>query len=61
MFEDIGKAIGLMLVFEGIIPFLAPRRWRNMAQVLATTDERAMRIVGLLSMLVGLALLVIWR
>ena len=61
MFEDIGKAIGLMLVFEGIIPFLAPRRWRNMAQVLATIDERAMRIIGLLSMLVGLALLVIWR
>ena len=24
MFEDIGKAIGLMLVFEGIMPFLAP-------------------------------------
>ena len=61
MFEDIGKAIGLMLVFEGIIPFLAPRRWRNMAQVLAMTDERAMRIIGLLSMLVGLVLLVIWR
>lgn len=61
MFEDIGKAIGLMLVFEGIMPFLAPRRWRNMAQVLATIDERAMRIIGLLSMLVGLVLLVIWR
>jgi hypothetical protein len=28
---------------------------------LATTDERAMRVIGLLSMLVGLALLVIWR
>lgn len=61
MFEDIGKAIGLMLVFEGIMPFLAPHRWRNMAQALATADERAMRIIGLLSMLVGLALLVIWR
>ena len=61
MFEDIGKAIGLMLVFEGIMPFLAPRRWRNMAQVLATIDERAMRIIGLQSMLVGLVLLVIWR
>jgi uncharacterized protein YjeT (DUF2065 family) len=61
MFEDIGKAIGLMLVFEGIMPFLAPRRWRHMAQVLAATDERAMRVIGLLSMLVGLALLVIWR
>ena len=34
MLEDIGRAVGLMLVFEGIMPFLAPSRWRNMAQVL---------------------------
>lgn len=61
MLDDVGRAIGLMLVFEGIMPFLAPKRWRNMAQVLATTDDRSMRIIGLLSMLGGLALLVFWR
>ncbi|MDA9091333.1 DUF2065 domain-containing protein [bacterium] len=61
MLDDVGRAIGLMLVFEGIMPFLAPKRWRNMAQVLATIDDRSMRIIGLLSMLGGLALLVFWR
>jgi uncharacterized protein YjeT (DUF2065 family) len=61
MLDDVGRAIGLMLVFEGILPFLAPKRWRKMAQVLATIDDRSMRIIGLLSMLGGLALLVFWR
>jgi len=61
MLDDVGRAIGLMLVFEGIMPFLAPERWRNMAEVLATIDDRSMRIIGLLSMLGGLALLVFWR
>ena len=61
MLDDVGRAIGLMLVFEGIMPFLAAKRWRNMAQVLATIDDRSMRIIGLLSMLGGLALLVFWR
>ncbi len=56
MLEDIGRAVGLMLVFEGIMPFLSPNRWRNMAQVLASIDERSMRLIGLLSMLLGLML-----
>ena len=61
MLEDIGRAVGLMLVFEGIMPFLSPRRWRNMAQVLSTVDERSMRLIGLFSMLIGLGLLIFWR
>jgi len=61
MLEDIARAVGLMLVFEGIMPFLSPNRWRNMAQVLASIDERSMRLIGLLSMLLGLMLLIFWR
>ncbi len=61
MLEDIARAVGLMLVFEGIMPFLAPSRWRNMAKTLANVDDRSMRIIGLLSMLGGLALLIFWR
>ena len=58
MLEELGRALGLMLVFEGIIPFLSPNRWRDMAASLANVDDRAMRFVGLLSMLIGLCLLV---
>jgi uncharacterized protein YjeT (DUF2065 family) len=50
-----------MLVFEGILPFVAPTRWREMAKVLATIDERSMRSIGLFSMVGGLLLLFIFR
>jgi uncharacterized protein YjeT (DUF2065 family) len=61
MLEDIIRAVGLMLVFEGIMPFLAPKRWRNMAKILGKIDENTMRLTGLFSMLLGLLLLFFWR
>ena len=61
MLDDIGRALGLMLVFEGIMPFISPSRWRNMAQTLAVVDNKSMRIIGLLSMLLGLGMLIFWR
>ena len=61
MLDDIGRAVGLMLVFEGIMPFLSPSRWRNMAQMLAVVDNKSMRLIGLLSMLLGLGMLIFWR
>ena len=61
MVEDIGRAVALMLVFEGILPFVAPKRWREMAKMLATIDDRSMRSIGLFSMVGGLLLLFIFR
>ena len=61
MLDDIARAVALMLVFEGILPFVAPARWREMAKVLATIDERSMRSIGLFSMVGGLLLLFIFR
>jgi len=61
LLADIATAVGLMLVFEGILPFCVPNRWRKMASQLAMVDNRAMRFIGLLSMLTGLCLLVLWR
>ena len=53
MWIDLAKAFCLMLVFEGVMPFLAPGRWRNMAALLAQVDDRSMRMMGLFSMLLG--------
>ncbi len=61
MLDDIGRAVGLMLVFEVIKNFLSPCRWRNMAQTLAVVDNKSMRLIGLLSMLLGLGMLIFWR
>ncbi len=57
MWHDLGMAFCLMLVIEGIMPFLAPRRWRNMLAMLDEIDDRTMRLIGLGSMLTGTALL----
>jgi len=57
MWRDLSAAICLVLVIEGILPFLAPARWRNMALSLAQVDDRTIRMVGLGSMLVGTLLL----
>ena len=54
-------AIGfcLMLILEGIIPFLYPQRWRNLVQQLALVDNRALRLIGLASMVIGIVALYI--
>lgn len=57
MWEELGKAFCLMLVFEGIIPFLYPQRWRKLVVSLALVNDRQLRITGLLSMLLGAGLL----
>ena len=57
MWHELGVAFCLVLVIEGIIPFLYPRRWKEMVSMLADVDDKTMRIVGLSSMLAGTALL----
>lgn len=57
MWRDLGVAMCLVLVLEGIVPFLYPRRWRAMAVAMARVDERIVRAVGLTSMLAGTVLL----
>ena len=54
-------ALGLMLVLEGLLPFLSPATWRDMFQrILAFTDGQ-LRFAGLVSMLAGLALVALAR
>ncbi|MDG1582553.1 DUF2065 family protein [Pseudomonas sp. GOM6] len=57
MWQELGIAICLMLVLEGILPFLYPRRWRGAITQLAQLSDRQLRLMGLASMLLGTALL----
>lgn len=50
-------AIALVLVIEGILPFLAPLAWKRMMLQLASQSDRAIRIVGLISLLLGALLM----
>jgi len=57
MWNDLWVAMALMLVLEGIVPFLSPDAVRRMLVTLIQMDNRSMRIAGLISMLAGVALL----
>ncbi len=54
-------AIGLVFVFEGLLPFLAPRFWRRMIQQIMIQNDKAVRVFGLMSMLTGVGILYILR
>jgi len=55
-------ALALMLIVEGLLPFLSPGAWRQVfARVLAMSDGQ-IRFIGLSSILAGLVMLLIfWR
>ena len=54
-------AIALMLVIEGVLPFLVPGLWRDTFRRLTEMTDGQIRFVGLTSMLTGLLLLYIVR
>ena len=53
LLHELVIAFCLMLILEGIIPFLYPQRWRNLVQQLSQIDNRSLRLFGLASMSVG--------
>ena len=61
MWKEIATALCLVLVIEGILPFIYPSRWRAMIMSLATVDDRTMRVAGLVSMIAGTLLLYLIR
>ena len=50
-------ALALMLVLEGVLPFLAPSLWRETFRKMTEMSDGQLRFVGLTSMLGGLLLL----
>jgi len=57
MWNDVAAALCMVLVIEGILPFLSPRRWRAVAEIAQRVDDTTVRMLGLSSMLVGSTLL----
>ncbi|ASP40879.1 DUF2065 domain-containing protein [Bacterioplanes sanyensis] len=59
MWQQLMLALGLFLVFEGLLPFASPGQWRQLVMKVAQSDDRTIRMTGLISMLLGLAVLYI--
>lgn len=55
--EILLTALALVLVFEGLLPFASPGRYRKMVAELARLSDNRLRSVGLVIMLAGLLLL----
>jgi len=50
-------ALALMLIIEGLLPFLAPGFWRETFRRITEMSDGQLRFVGLTSMLAGMLLL----
>lgn len=57
MWHNLLIALALLLVIEGVWPFLSPGGLRRTLQTMIEQDDRSLRIAGLTSMSVGVLLL----
>jgi uncharacterized protein YjeT (DUF2065 family) len=55
--HDVFVAIALVLIIEGIWPFLSPDGFRRVLLMIATEDKRSLRVAGFVSMVSGVGLL----
>lgn len=57
LWSDLAAAVALLLVLEGLLPLLAPRRYRLYLIEVARLSEGSLRIFGLVVVVLGLVLL----
>ncbi len=55
MADSLWAALALVLILEGLLPFVAPRLWRESFAKLVTLSDGQLRFIGLASILMGLA------
>ncbi len=61
IWQDLLAALALVLVIEGVVPFLNPGSLRRLLETVSQLDDRTLRITGLVSMLCGVLMLYIVR
>ncbi|MCP4128506.1 MAG: DUF2065 domain-containing protein [Gammaproteobacteria bacterium] len=57
MWHDLLAALALVLVIEGMLPFLNPGAMRKIMRTMSEMDDHSLRISGLVSMALGVAML----
>ena len=61
MGQDFLSAVALVLVFEGIMPFLNPQHFRRGLLLAASLNDTTLRGLGLAGMVVGVIILYVSR
>jgi uncharacterized protein YjeT (DUF2065 family) len=54
-------ALGLMLLFEGVLPLLMPQSWRETFKKMIALNDGQLRFVGLISITAGFVLIMFTR
>lgn len=57
MWESIIPALALVLVIEGMLPFISPKSWREAMTQAAQLPDNILRSLGFVSMMVGVIVL----
>lgn len=57
MWDSIIPALALVLVIEGMLPFLSPKGWRDAMSQAAQLPDNVLRGLGFISMLAGVVIL----
>jgi uncharacterized protein len=57
--DSLWPAFALLLIVEGILPFAAPRIWRETFRKLIEMSDGQLRFIGLISMALGVASLIV--
>ena len=55
--DTLWTALALLLVLEGLLPFMAPRLWRDSFRRLTELTDGQLRFIGMVSIGIGLAAL----
>lgn len=59
--EDLWRALALVMVLEGLFPFIAPQRWRQALLQVSQVEPRVLRAIAGGVMITGLFLLQLLR
>jgi uncharacterized protein YjeT (DUF2065 family) len=58
---DLFAALAIVCIIEGVMPFINPSGMKRLLSRIASLEDRDMRIVGFISMAVGLTILFLVR
>lgn len=61
MWDELLSAFALVLILEGILPFVSPAFWRDMMHQAGQLNDKQLRSVGAVCMLIGLVALYLIR
>ena len=61
MGDSLLAALALVLVIEGLLPFVAPKVWRETFRRVIELSDGQIRFIGLSSLVIGVILMTVFR